>query len=122
MRECLRSLQMDWGMEPYWWQGSHQAGPPLLRSFPRLETFTLVVTISKLAWEDGEKETLLDIVKRQIASQFLVEQTRHPEWRVPLLNFHCRKDSVYWNIRSISKSLLPENRSDTRMIYDWASE
>jgi hypothetical protein len=120
MREHLRSLHMDWGMEPYWWRGSHQAGPPLLRSCPRLETFTLVVTISKLAWEDGEKETLVDIVKRHIASQFSVEQSRHPEWRVPLTNFHCKKDNVDWSIRSISKSLLLEHCSDTRLLYDWA--
>jgi len=118
MRKQLRSLQMDWGMEPYWWRGSHQAGPILLRSLPRLEIFTLVVTISKLAWEDGEKETLVDIVKRHIATQFSVEQTRHPEWRLPLTNFHCRKDSADWSIRSLSKSLLP----DTRLLYDCASQ
>ena len=121
MREHLRSLQMDWGMEPYWCRGS-QAGPPLLRSFPRLETFTLVVTISKLAWQDGEQETLLEIVKRHITSQFSVEQSQHPGWRVPLTKFHCRKDNVDWRIRSIAKSLLPEIRSGTRLLYSWASE
>ncbi|KAH8653960.1 hypothetical protein BGZ60DRAFT_533054 [Tricladium varicosporioides] len=121
MCEQLCSLQMDWGMEPYWWRGSHQAGPTLLRSFPRLKTFALVVTISKRTWEDGETKTIMDIVKRHIAERFEIEQSQHPEWRMPIVNFHCRKDKVDWSIRSIAKSLLPENRSDTRLLYDWAS-
>lgn len=119
--EHLRSLQMDWGMEPYWWRGTQQ-GPTFLRSFPRLEIFTLVVTISRWAWEDGEMETLMDIAKRHTAAQFQLEQSRHPDWRMPMTNFHCRKDKVDWSIRSIAKSLLPENRSDTQLLYDWASD
>jgi hypothetical protein len=113
---------MDWGMEPYWWRGAQQEGPTLLRSFPRLETFTLVVTISTWAWEDGEAETLKDIAKMHTLGRFVIEQSRYPEWRVPMTSFHCKKEKVNWSIRSIAKSLLPENRSDTQMLYDWASE
>jgi hypothetical protein len=113
---------MDWGMEPYWWRGSQQEGPTFIRSFPRLETFTLVVTISKWALEDGEKETLMEIVKKQTEAQFQTEQSRHPEWRMPMIHFHCKKDRFDWSIRSMAKSLLPENRSDTQLLYDWAGE
>jgi len=79
-------------MEPYWWRGSQQEGPTFIRSFPRLETLTLVVTISKWALEDGEKETLMEIVKKQTEVQFQTEQSRHPEWRMPMIHFHCKKD------------------------------
>jgi hypothetical protein len=87
---------MDWGLEPYWWRRSQQVGPAFIRSFPRLETFTLVVIISRWAWEDGEKETLVAIVKKHTAAQLDIEQTLHPEWRMPIINFHCRKDSIDW--------------------------
>jgi hypothetical protein len=110
---------MDWGMEPYWWLGSQQEGPTLLRSFPHLERFTLVVTISKLAWE---KEILMEIVKNHTAAQMQMEQSRYPKWQMPVIYFHCGKESRDWSLRSIAKSLLPENRSDTRLLYDWGKE
>jgi hypothetical protein len=113
---------MDWGMEPYWWRGSQQEGATLLRSFPHLERFTLVVTISKLAWDDGEKEILMEIIKNHTAAEMQMEQSRYPEWQMPLIYFHCRKERRDWSIRSMAKSLLPENRSDTQLLYDWAVE
>ena len=118
----LRSLQMDWGMEPYWWHGAQQEGPTLLRSFPRLEAFTLIVSISTWAWEDGEAETVMDIAKRHTMARFGIEKGLHPDWCMPVTSFHCRKEKVDWSIRSIARSLLPENRGDTQMLYDWASE
>jgi hypothetical protein len=111
---------MDWGMQPYWWRDSQQEGPTLLRSFPRLETFTLVVTTWASA--DGGKETLLDIVMTHTAVQLEIEHSRHPEWRMPMIYFHSRRDKIDWGIRSIAKSLLPENCSDTQLLYDWAKE
>jgi hypothetical protein len=94
---------MDWGLKPYWSGRSQQIGPAFIRSFPHLETFTLVVTISRWAWVDGEKEMLAVIVKKHTAAQFEIEQSRHPEWRMPMINFHCRKDSIDWSICSIAK-------------------
>ncbi|CZR52139.1 uncharacterized protein PAC_02016 [Phialocephala subalpina] len=123
LREHLRTLQMDWGLEPHWWLGSQQEGPTLLRSFPRLKTFTLVVSISKLAQEDGEKEMMLmDIVKRHTVAKMEVERSRHPEWRMPIVKFHWKKDYRDWNIHSIAESLLPENQRDTQLLYDWVRQ
>jgi hypothetical protein len=122
LSENLRSLQMDWEMEPYWWRGSQQEGPALLRSFPYLERFTLVVTISKWAWDDGEKEILMEIVKNHTAAQMQMEQNRYPEWQMPVIYFHGRKERRDWSICSIAKSLLAEHHSDTRLLYDWAIE
>lgn len=113
---------MDWGIQPYWWRGSQQEGPTFIRSFPRLETFTLVVAISKWALEDGKKEQLMSIVKKQTEATFQTEQSRHPEWRMPKIHFYCKKDRCDWSIRSIARTLLPENRSDTQLLYDWAVE
>jgi hypothetical protein len=41
---------------------------------------------------------------------------------MPLIHFHYRKERRDWSIRSMAKSLLPENRSDTQLLYDWAVE
>jgi hypothetical protein len=51
---------------------------------------------------DGEKEMLVGIVKKYTEAQFEIEQGRHPEWRMPMINFHCRKDSIDWSICSIA--------------------
>jgi hypothetical protein len=64
----------------------------------------------------------LAIVKKHIAAKLKIKQNLHPEWRMPTINFHCRKDSIDWNIYSIARSLLPENRSDTQLLYNWAKE
>ncbi|KAH7418707.1 hypothetical protein BKA64DRAFT_655026 [Cadophora sp. MPI-SDFR-AT-0126] len=117
INEHLRFLQMDWGMEPYWWSGTQQ-GPTFLRSLPRLEMLTLVVTISRWVLEDGETETIMDIAKRHTAAQLQLEKSRYPDWRTPITNFKCRKDKVDWSIRSMAKGLLPENRSDNQHLYD----
>lgn len=112
LSESLRSLQMDWGIKPYLWRGSQQEGPTFLRSFPHLERFTLVITISNWAWDDGEKEILMEITKHHTAAQMQREQSWHPEWRMPMIYFHCRKDRIDWSIHSIAKSLLPKNCSN----------
>ena len=107
-------------MEPYWWRGSQQEGPNLIRSFPRLETFTLVVTSSN--WDDSGEDILMEVAKKHTMAQLQAEQGRYPEWRMPKVHFHYRKSKINWGIRSIAKSLLPENRSDTELLYEWAKE
>jgi hypothetical protein len=120
--EQLRSLQMDWGLEPYWWLGSHHEGTALLRSFPRLETFQLVVMISKWTWDDGEKEIFMEIAKYRTAEKLRVEQIRDPTWNMPMIGFCYRKNKIDWTIRSVAKGLLHENHSETRWLYEWANE
>ncbi len=107
---------MDWGAGPYWWRGSQQAGPAFIRSFPRLETFTLVVIISRWAWQDDEKEMLVAIVKKHTAAQFEIEQSLHPEWRVPIINFHCRKDSIEWRRTAAILRIVSLSEPFTRML------
>lgn len=38
------------------------------------------------------------IVKKHTAAQLKIEQSLHPEWRMPIINFHCRKDLRDWSI------------------------
>jgi hypothetical protein len=110
---------MDWGLEPYWWSGSQQAGPALLRSFPHLEAFTLVIRIPRWAWKDREKGELMFNAKRYVEAQIESEQSLHSDWRRPTIHFQYRK-CIDWSIHSVADSLLPENRADTRLLYDWA--
>jgi hypothetical protein len=109
---------MDWGVEPYWWRGSQQVGPAFIRSFPRLETFTLVVIISRWAWQDGEKEMLVAIVKKHTAAQFEIEQSLHPEWRMPIINFHRRKDSIDRRKTAAILSIVSLSEPFTRMLNE----
>jgi hypothetical protein len=56
------------------------------------------------------------IVKKRTAAQIEIEQSLYPEWRMPMINFHCRKDSMDWSICSMAKGLLPENHSGTELL------
>lgn len=123
LSDHLRALQMDWDMEPYWWPGRQQQGAALLRSFPRLEIFTLVVRIPKSAQQNSKEELMLiGTAKRHTTAVVEIERGRYPEWRAPAIRFHCKKDRIDWTIHSIAESLLPENRSDTRHLYSWSKE
>ena len=94
LSEHLHFLQMDWGLEPYWWPGSHQEGPTLLRSFPNLEVFTLIIIVSKWALNNGKKKTLMEMVKKHTVEEFQTEQSLYPEWRMPIVKFHCGEDGI----------------------------
>ena len=123
LSDHLQSLQMDWDMEPYWWLGSQQQGATLLRSFPRLKIFTLMIRIPKSGQENGKQETMLmGMVKRYTIAVVEIERSRYPEWRVPKIRFHWKKDKIDWAVHSVAESLLPENRSDTRHLYSWGNE
>lgn len=110
---------MNWEAQPYWWVGSQQ-GPALLRSFPRLETFTLVVVIPRFASEDDEEE-LMETARRHTTAVMEAEQREFPNWRSPEIRFHKKKA----NIELGGESLLPENSYNTGFVYDlydWAKE
>ena len=106
-------------MEPYWWLGSQQKGPALLREFPNLEIFTLVIRTSRTA---RKYQDMMDIeaAKKYTIRVIEIERGQYPEWRVPKINFNWKKDQVDWNMYSIAESLLPENQIETAPLYSWA--
>ena len=100
---CLRVLQMDWKTEPYWWHGSQQQGPTLLRQFPHLEIFTLVMRTLKTTHEDQDMVDMEE-AKRYTMRVIESEQARYPEWRVPMIKFYLKKDQIDWSAYSMGGS------------------
>ena len=98
-------------------------GAHLLRSFHRLEKFTLMIRIPKGGQENGKEEgNLLETAKRHTMLAIEVERVQHPEWHIPMIRFDWKKDRIDWSIHSIADSLLPENQSDIGLLYSWAME
>jgi hypothetical protein len=48
---------------------------------------------------------LVEIVKKHTTAQFKLKQGWHPEWRILMINFYCRKVLIDWSICSIAKCL-----------------
>jgi hypothetical protein len=101
MRQHLRALQMVWGLRPYWWTGSRD-GPALLRSFPRLEAFTLIVVIMKRPQQDPGKDMTrmelskcwMELAKSSVREQLGYEHNLHPEWHIPEVRYQFGGGSV----------------------------
>jgi hypothetical protein len=90
-------------MEPYWWPGSQQQGPTLLREFPHLEIFTLIIRTLTTTRED-EDMAVVETAKAYTKRVIEVEQGRYPVWRVPMIAFDWKKDQIDWNSYSIGES------------------
>lgn len=56
------------------------------------------------------------IVKKHTAVQFEIEQSLHPEWRMPIINFHCRKDSIDWRKTAAILSIVAFSGPFSRML------
>jgi hypothetical protein len=106
---------MDWGMPLYWWLSSQLQGPTLLRKFPHLEVFTLVIRTSKTTQEDQDIAAV-ETAKEYTARVIEIERGRYPEWRMPRIRFDWMKDQI-WNVYSMAESLLPENQNETGLLY-----
>jgi hypothetical protein len=121
LSENLHALQMDWDLRPYWCFGAQRECADFLRSFPRLETLTLVIKPQKFARE-YEEASLMETAKRYTSEVMTFEKGRNPGWRSPEFRFLCKKDKVDWGFHYISSSLLAENHREKGLLYIWSKE
>jgi hypothetical protein len=93
-------------MPPYWWFGP-QNGPKLLRCFPRLQEFILVIP-----------EGFVEEIKERTLAELEAEKSRCPEWQMPMITF--REDNMEAFVQWL-RFLFPEHQR-RHLLYEWARE
>jgi hypothetical protein len=77
---------MDWGFELYWWSGS-QSGPSLLRLFPCLQIFTLVIQVAAISENQESNLRIMETAKGHVEKLLEKEQVLYPKWHKPEIRY-----------------------------------